>query len=167
MPSVKLSEDGKRAVYTILRPSYFMEAWLSPVVGFDAANARATICGTGRNPISWISVQDVAEFALASLDNPAAKNAVIELGGPEALSPLQVIHRFEEITGRPFEVQFVPEEALKGQQDAATDPMQQSFSCLMRCYASGDPIDMSATLGTFAIEPTTVEQYARHVLTPA
>jgi uncharacterized protein YbjT (DUF2867 family) len=35
--------------YTILRPTYFMEAWLSPIVGFDFPNAKATIFGQGHN----------------------------------------------------------------------------------------------------------------------
>jgi uncharacterized protein YbjT (DUF2867 family) len=97
---------------TILRPSYFMEAWLSPLVGFDFPNAKATIYGQGHNKISWISLYDVARFAVACLDHPAARNATIELGGPEALSPLEVVHLFEEIGGRPFTVEHVPEEAL-------------------------------------------------------
>jgi len=114
-------------VYTILRPSYFMEAWLSSAVGFDPANAKAAIYGAGQNPISWISLQDVAQFAVASLDHPAARNATLELGGPEAIGPSEVVKRFEQAGGRSFEVQFVPEEALQAQQAAATDPMQQSF----------------------------------------
>ncbi len=161
----RLKDSG--LVYTILRPSYFMEVWLSPAVGFDAANAKAVIYGTGQKPISWISLQDVAQFAVASLDNPTAKNAVLELGGPEALAPTQVVKCFEEVERRPFDVQFVPEEALQAQQTAATDPMQQSFSGLMRCYAMGDPIDMAATLMAFSIRLTTVQEYARHVLSPA
>ena len=64
-------------------------------------------------------------------------------------------------------MKFVPEEALLAQQAAAKDPMQQSFVGLMRCYAAGDPIEMADTLKTFAIRPKTVQQYARHVLTPA
>jgi uncharacterized protein YbjT (DUF2867 family) len=151
-------------VYTILDPSFFMEVWLSPAVGFDAAGAKAAIYGQGHNPISWISLEDVARFAVASLGNPAAKNATLELGGPQALSPLQVVKLFEQVAGRPFEVQHVPEDALQAQQAAASDPMQQSFSGLMRCYASGDPIEMSATLKTFAIQPVSVEAYARKVL---
>ena len=158
---------GSGLVFTILRPSYFMEAWLSPVVGFDAANAKATVYGAGQNPISWIAIQDVAQFAVASLDHPAAKNATLELGGPEAISPVEVIKLFEQTGGRSFEVQFVPEEALQAQQAAATDPMQQSFVGLMRCYAAGDPIDMSDTFQAFAVPPTAVQDYARRVLTPA
>lgn len=161
----RLKESG--LVYTILRPSFFMEVWLSPAVGFDAANAKAAIYGTGENPISWIAVQDVAQFAVACLDHPAAKNATLELGGPEALSPLQVVNIFEEASGRSFELQFVPEAALEAQQAAATDPMQQSFSAAMRAYAGGDPIEMSNRFQIFAVQPTTMQQYVKRILTPA
>jgi len=61
--------------YTIPRPSYFMEVWLSPMPGFDAANASARIYGSGDQKLSWISLRDVARFAVACLDNPAARNA--------------------------------------------------------------------------------------------
>ena len=161
----RLKESG--LVYTILRPSFFMEVWLSPAVGFDAANAKAAIYGTGENLISWIAVQDVAQFAVACLDHPAAKNATLELGGPEALSPLQVVKTFEEAGGRSFELQFVPEAALEAQQAAATDPMQQSFSAAMRAYAGGDPIEMSDRFQIFAVQPTTMQQYVKRIMTPA
>ena len=156
-----------RLAYTILRPSYFMEVWLGPAVGFDAANAKVVIYGTGHNPLSWIALEDMAQFAVAALDHPAAKNATLELGGPEAISPLGVVKLFEQANGRSIELQYVPAEALEAQQAAATDPMQQSFTGLMRCVASGDPIDMSSTSKTFAIQLTKVEDYIKRVLTPA
>jgi len=151
-------------VYTILHPSYFMEVWLTPAVGFDASNAKAQIYGTGKNPISWISFKDVAQFAVESLDNPAAQNAVLELGGPEALSPLQAVRIFEEVGGKPFEVQHVPVEAIAAQQKAATDPMQQSFSGLMLCYAQGDAIEMQEMLRAFPLKLISVRKYAESVL---
>ena len=73
-----LKESGM--TYTILQPTFFMEVWLSPALGFDAAQGTAQVYGSGQHKISWISFQDVAEFAIASLDNPAARNAVIKLG---------------------------------------------------------------------------------------
>ncbi len=87
--------------YTILQPTYFMEVWLSPILGFDYPNAKATIYGEGNNKISWIAIKDVAAFAVAALNNPDAKNSVIELGGPEALSPLEVVNIFEHYIFRP------------------------------------------------------------------
>ena len=150
--------------YTILRPSYFMEAWLSPMIGFDYPNAKAQIYGSGQNTITWISLGDVAQFAVAAVDNPAAKNAVIDLGGPEPMSPQEVVRIFEEISGRSFEVQNVPEAALQAQQAEATDPLQQSFSALMLGYAKGDAIDMAETLQAFPLQLTSVKDYATRVL---
>src|SRR5260370_4090371 len=34
--------------YTILRPTFFMEIWLNPHLGFDFQNAKATIYGSGK-----------------------------------------------------------------------------------------------------------------------
>ncbi len=147
--------------YTILRPSSFMEVWLSPIVGFDAANASVTVYGAGERKISWISLFDVAQFAVESLTNPAAQNAVLELGGPDALSPLEVIKIFEAASGKTFAVQHVPAEALQAQLAAATDPIQQSFAALMLAVTQGDEIDMRATLEQFPLRLTSVAEFAK------
>ncbi len=138
--------------HTILQPTFFMEVWLSPALGFDPANAKAQIYGDGHNKISWMSFYDVARFAVAALDNPRARNATVKLGGPEALSPLEVVRLVEQSLGKPVVVQHVPEEALRAQYSAATDPLQQSFSALMLYYARGDVIDMTDTRRAFSIE---------------
>src|SRR6266571_1709324 len=49
----------------ILRPSYFMEAWLSPALGFDPQQGRALIYGSGKEKVSYISAQNVVDFAVA------------------------------------------------------------------------------------------------------
>ncbi|MGE5261770.1 MAG: SDR family oxidoreductase [Acidobacteriota bacterium] len=147
--------------YTILRPGYFMEVWLTPAVGFDAANAKAQVYGTGDQSISWIPLQDVAAFAVSCVKNPIARNCTLELGGPQALSPHQVIQVFEEAQRRKFEVTHVPLEALQAQLQGATDPMQQSFIGLMLCYAQGDPIDMRSALEVFPMSLVSVQDYVR------
>jgi NADH dehydrogenase len=146
--------------YTILRPSCFMEVWLSPAVGFDPGNGTVTIYGEGTRPVSYIATADVAAFAVASLTAPAARNAVLELGGPEALSQIEAKEVFEEVLGRPVATQSVPVEALQGQLAAASDPMQQSFAGLMLCVAKGDPIDMRSLLPQFPVQLTTVKAFA-------
>jgi len=164
-PSVDIDfplQNAKRAVedrlrrsqmtHTILQPTCFTEVWLSPALGFDLANAKAQIYGDGHNKISWISFQDVARFAVAALDNPPAMNATVKLGGPEALSPLEVVSLAEQSLGKAVVVQHVPEEALRAQLNAATDPLQQSFAGLMLYYARGDVIDMTDTRRAFSVE---------------
>ena len=64
--------------------------------------------------------RDVAKFATESLDNPAARNAAIELGGPESLSPLEVVRIFEQVQGRAFEIQHVPERAAAAERKLPT-----------------------------------------------
>ncbi len=146
--------------YTILQPTSFMEVWLGPALGFDAANARARIYGSGENKVSWISFKDVAKFAVATIDHPEARNKVIELGGPEALSPLEVVRIFEQSQGRSFEVEHVPEQVLREQKETASDSLQQSFAALMLSYAEDRVIDMAETLRKFPVELTSVEEYA-------
>ena len=154
-------------VYTILQPTFYMEVWLAPIGGFDFANARASIYGRGSNQISWVSMEDVARFAAMSVDTPAARNATFELGGPQALTPLEAVRIFEDIGGRRFEVEFVSEEQLEEQQDRAANSLEESLAGLRRCYAAGDVIEMSATLATFPMTLTSVRDYARRVLFPS
>ena len=135
--------------YTILQPTFFTEVWLSPAVGFDAANAQAQIFGLGRNQISWISFPDVAKFAAASVENPGTRNTVIQLGGPQALSPLEVVKLFEEVGGRSFTLTHVPEDALKAQKAAATNSLDEAFSALMIAYAQGSVIDLEPAFRVF------------------
>ena len=156
-----LKESGM--MYTILQPTFFMEVWLGPHLGFDYPNSKANIYGEGNNKISWISLRDVASFAVAALDNEAAKNAVIELGGPEALSPLEVVKIFEEVSGKTFEVQHVPQQALQAQKDGAQDSLGKSFSSLMLAYADGSVIKMDETLEKFPLKLISVKDYAREV----
>jgi uncharacterized protein YbjT (DUF2867 family) len=94
------------------------------------------------------------------LDNPAAKNRIIQLGGPEALSPLEVVNIFETTKGKKFELQFVPEVALKAQRDGAQDPLSRSFSTLTLGVVNGSEIDMISILDDFPIRLTSVTDYA-------
>jgi uncharacterized protein YbjT (DUF2867 family) len=124
----------------ILRPSYFMECWLSPMLGFDPGNGLARIYGSGEAKISYISAFDVAKFAVAAATKPHRdKNAILEMGGPDALSQLDAVHIFEQALGKPVELNFLPEQALQ-QQHASTDPLQKTFAALMLGCAKGDPI---------------------------
>lgn len=142
-----------RMTHTILQPTNFAEVWLSPALGFDPANGKATVYGEGHNKISWISSQDVARFAVAALDERRAPNATIELGGPDDLSPLELVRLAEQVMGKSIDVQHVPEEALRAQHAAATDSMQKSFAGLMLYYARGGVIDTESALRALPVGP--------------
>ena len=153
--------------YTILRPTFYMEVWLTPIGGFDLPKARAEIYGQGHNKISWLSFYDVARFAAFCIDNANAQNATFELGGPEALSPLEVVQIFEETSGRPFDIELIPEQILSEQQTTGENAWTQSLAGLRRCYADGDVIDMNELPKGFPMPLTTVRDYAKSVLSRA
>lgn len=173
-------QDAKRAVeqalrqsgmtYTILRPTFFMEIWLSPAVGFDVANARATLYGTGESKISWIAVGDVAAAALACMDNPRVFNKTFELGGPEPLSHRDIVAIFEELGTPRFALDQVTEAELRQRRQSAQDPasgidaLAQSFDALMLHAAEGKIVDMTEPLAMLSIELTPLRAYAQRVL---
>jgi NADH dehydrogenase len=97
----------------ILRPSYFMEAWLSPILGFDPAKATARIYGSGEARVSYISALDVVEFAVAAATQAGGGREVLELGGPEAVSQLDAVRIFERTLGKKFTLDLSPRRRSK------------------------------------------------------
>jgi uncharacterized protein YbjT (DUF2867 family) len=150
--------------YTILRPSCFMEVWLSAAVGFDAINGKINLCGEGTKPLAYISFKDVAKFAVECVSNSAAVNAELELGGPENLSQLEAVKIFEDVLQKKMEVQHIPLEALTAQLNSAEDGMQKSFTGLMICVAKGDFIDMKEVLNKFPVGLTSVKEFAHSLV---
>jgi uncharacterized protein YbjT (DUF2867 family) len=147
--------------YTILRPSFFMDLWLSPTMGFDTANRKVTFYGPGSNKISYIAAKDIARFAIASLFTPAAWNKVIDLGGPEALSLLEVVRLFEEESGESFALNYIPEEVLQQQLMNAPTEFEKSIAGLKLTYANGAEVPMERTLSAFNMELQTVTGYLK------
>jgi len=150
---------GSGMAYTILQASYFMEVWLTPALGFDAANGKVRLYGDGSRPISWISFRDVARAAASAVSEPAARNMVVELGGPQALSPREVVRMFEAAGAGEIATESVPEPALESQMNAATDSLQKSFAGLMLMYAAGDAIDTAVGGRLFPFQTASVRDF--------
>lgn len=161
------SEEYLRASglgYTILRPSAFMEFWAALVGQPIVDKGRTTIFGRGVNPVNFVSVDDVAAFALVALDNPSARNQVIEIGGPENLSLLQVAEVFERVTGRIGKKHHVPLPVMR----AMTLLMRPFNDTLSRQIAAGvymdtedQTLDMTDTLKRFPLPLRRLEDVVR------
>lgn len=150
--------------WTIIEASMFMEVWLGPHLGFDAKSARARIFGKGDRKISWVSYRDVAALAVAAAQSPAGENQVLEMGGPESLTPLEVVRIFEDRGGKKFAIDYVPEEALVDAKAKARNPVEETFAGLQLSYARGFEVDVRPTLARFPMHLTSVRDYADRVL---
>ncbi len=135
----RLHESGLD--YTILRPSYFMEMWLGPALGWDFAEGRARVLGSGDQRVNWISARDVVEAIVACVDNQRALGQTIELGGPDALSPNEVVRLAESFLDRPISIEHVPVEVLEQQVDEAAGTDGSIFPSLMLCQTRGDEVE--------------------------
>jgi uncharacterized protein YbjT (DUF2867 family) len=170
-------QQAKRAVeahlaasglpYTVLRPASFMDVWFSPMLGFDVAAGEVTVYGDGTAPLSWMCSADVTRFALWALDADQARNATLDLGGPEAVSQLDAIALYEELAGRPLERKRLSLEELERMYDDATSPLERSLAGVMLGVARGGVTDMSELAAASGIRLTSVREFAPNQLAQA
>ena len=153
--------------YTVLRPAFFMERAFHPMLGFDLGGGTVVVYGSGENRISFVSIEDVARFAIAAVQTDAASRQTFEIGGPEPLTQLEAIGVFEELSSKSLERTFVPEEALRAQLAQATDPKMQSFGALSLDFATGVPVDMSEALARVPVPLMSLREFAADLLETA
>jgi uncharacterized protein YbjT (DUF2867 family) len=169
-PLVRYKRAAERAIrasgmrWTILQPSVFMDVWLSDKIGWDHAAGRATIFGGGTAPISWVSIVDVAEVAVRSVDDSRLEQRDVPVGGPEALSPDQVLAIFERVSGKRYSARRVPRIMLAtmGPVVSLFNEMIASGMLLGAAASDGDVIDRTLQ-DQLGLQLTTVEEYARRV----
>jgi uncharacterized protein YbjT (DUF2867 family) len=145
----------------VLRPSFFMQVWLGPHLGFDAANARARIYGDGTAPVRYVSAFDVAAFATAAAMRRETSNDVVEIGGTRAVTQVEVVQVFERLLGRSFTLDHVPTAALESQYKSE-DPLQKTLASLMLAVATGDAVPAAlASAERYGVSLTSIEDFAK------
>jgi len=159
-----LRESGM--AWTILQPGAFMEIWLGPLVGWDIEKGRARIIGGGEAQVSYVSLQDVAAFAVAATHDDSMSRQTIPVGAPQPTSPNEVLRICEETTGRPFKVQRLPAAPFRlGAR--VLRPFNERIHTLLAltaAIAEGDVLDMLPVQEAFRIPLTSVAGFAREAV---
>ncbi len=155
---------ASRMSYSVFQAVDFAEVWLSPIVGFDLANGKVTIFGDGNHPVSWVSVRDVARFAVAALESECFRNRVVQVGGPDPLSPLQVIEIFRQLGGTEVVVGYVSESDLHVRLESATNWREEAFAATMLSTAKGQVVDVNLALELLPGRLVTVRDYINHLM---
>jgi NADH dehydrogenase len=142
--------------YTILAPTAFMEVWPAMVVGMPALQGQTvTLVGEGSRRHSFVSNRDVAAFAVKAVDDPAALQRHLAIGGPEALTWREVVATYERVLERSIPVEFV---AMGEPVPGLPDPMPAMLAG-METYDS--VVDMEETSRTFDVSLTRLETFVR------
>jgi NADH dehydrogenase len=162
----RLVEDAVRRSglkWTILQPSAFMETAFTMPPFFDPRKGIVTTFGSREALKSYVSLEDVARFAVASLDRPQLENRDLPLGGPEALSPGAVARVFSQAFGREFRVRRIPLWIPRLVQVLAAPFSDRLASIGAMCALSwmDDVIDTSDLIAETGITLTSVADLAR------
>lgn len=101
----RLARSSLRGV--AVRPDAFQETHLTETARVDLERGRMAVFGRGESPIRYVAVDDVAAL-VAAVAREEEPPAVVEFGGPEALTKDEVAALYSGATGRPMKVQRMP-----------------------------------------------------------
>ena len=100
-------------VWTIVRPSSYMETWLNVLGEPLARTGKIVVFGRGENPINFVSVRDVAAVVERAVTDPVLRGRVIDVGGPENLTFNELARRIERAAGRARVTRHVPRPVMR------------------------------------------------------
>lgn len=155
--------------WTIVQPTAFMEIHAGVVGGWDFMAGRARVVGTGRTPVGYISLHDVAGFIGAALTHETATNRDLPLMGPEPLSALDAVEIAEQVTGLKFVVQRAPVPVVKAVR-FVVGPFNPHLNALMGLLIgqASSQLDLRpAPYDEFGVRPTRFDEYVRQCVAPA
>jgi uncharacterized protein YbjT (DUF2867 family) len=146
---------------TVLRPFAFANRHFAKIKDSIEKQHVAQIPGDGTTRHGFICVDDVAEFlASAAFSGPTGVHTI---GGPEALTFLDVVHLYERILGAPLRVQRTPAAVFR-----IAAPLIRPFSpaganlmCLNYLGAKEETTPDDGTAAAFGVRLTTAEAFLR------
>jgi uncharacterized protein YbjT (DUF2867 family)/ligand-binding SRPBCC domain-containing protein len=93
---------GSGMAWTIIRPTWVFgpgDVSLNRFLGFARALPFVPLTNFGGQQLAPVYVRDVAALAADSLEEDVAAGQVFEIGGPEAMSMRDVLHRAMDVAG--------------------------------------------------------------------
>ena len=161
-----IEEELRRSGFshTIVRASAFMEFWAAIVGEPLLKSGKTTIFGAGTNPVSFVSADDVAAYVLIALEDPRARNRVLEVCGPESYAMNQVAEIFETVSGRRGARKHVPLWLMRTMSKLIkplNPPLSRMMSTGVYMDTANQQFDTSATRKDFPLPLTRLEDYVR------
>jgi NADH dehydrogenase len=142
--------------WTVLQPNAFMDVWFGMLIEMPLFSGQpVTLVGESMRRHAFVAEQDVAAFAMAVVENPAARNATVVIGGPEAVTLREVAQAYENACGRPVPVRSV----AAGQPIPGLPEVVWGLASALETFDS--PVAMEKTARTYGVSLTAVRDFAR------
>ena len=139
--------------YTIIRPVFFMENWLSPWFKPGIAQGKLMIGMAPATVLQMIAVEDIGKYGLLAFKKHAELNGrALDIAGDEKNMP-ETAQILSKAAGKKIVFEAVPiEEVRKASEDYAL--MLEWFD------RTGYNVDIQANAKEFGIRPTKLEEWA-------
>jgi uncharacterized protein YbjT (DUF2867 family) len=149
-----LKESG--LPYTLIAPGIFMEVWVGNVVGIPLrAGQPVTLVGNGDHRHSFITIEDVANFAVAVVDNPNAINQRVLVGGLASHSWTEVVKIVGQEMGQELPINYITP-------DQPVPLLHPGVGDMLKAMESFESyIDMEDTAKQYGVELTPLGTFAR------
>ncbi len=97
---------------TVVRATPFAELWIELLRHTARRSGRPMVFGNGRNPISFVSVQDVAAVVDRVLQDRSARGATLEITGPDRVTLNELAALVQSADGRTATARHLPPTVL-------------------------------------------------------
>ena len=114
-----------------------------------------TLVEPGTRQQAFVSMADVAAYAVASVDDPKALNQKILIAGPESYSWIQVVESVGSVIGKKLAVNFIAPGEPVPLVPEAVGPLLAALEMEDSCIEMGD------TSATYGIDPTSLDTFAQ------
>jgi uncharacterized protein YbjT (DUF2867 family) len=154
--------------YIILRPPVYMDnlatPWSMPGIVHQSVIAYPL---SPDIKVSWICLNDVADFAIAALKRPELAGSTFDIGGAEAVNGQEIAARFTKVLNRPFIYQQIPIDGFEqGLNQAFGEPTGTEIAKIYHwreAHPEDGAIDMGAVLQKLPVNLTTFGQWIKAV----
>jgi uncharacterized protein YbjT (DUF2867 family) len=127
--------------HVILRPTAFMESHAELFIGQPILEkGKVSLFGPGEYPRNFVAADDVARLAVMALTDGALRGRIIDVGGPENPTNMDVVRMYEKLAGRPAKVTHVPLGVLKVMYRMIR-PLHPGLSQIMQFSIYADAVD--------------------------
>jgi len=99
--------------WTIIRPTAYLETWITVVGAKLPDTGRALVFGPGKNPVNFVSADDVAALVDLAVRDHTLRGQILEAAGPQHLTFTQFADRLIADTGRSGRVTHIPLSMLR------------------------------------------------------